>query len=211
MTSTGAAPFTNLMFRLDNSSGANETVYVSEVWRSMEDDKQATIIFRNDDSLRTLYTEAYPRMSAYGWKTFCSVIGGNIDAGPTTLTTAMIQELANAGWEQVSHGYKSKRFDSAADYPTPQDWKLDLLKNRKKLRDLGIDRIGLNTYVWPEGNISSGTYPDPETQSFAWLRECQEWVAFGPQNGWMTQTQRGMHSQQLASVDSYFFDTHTPQ
>lgn len=109
LTGSGAASdvWNSYKVEIKNTTGENPTIaYVAGVW--IKKRHKPKIILQFDDQFKSVYTEAYPYMSARGLVGEVAVIaeyvGQNV-GGYDYCTLAELQVMQAAGWGMIVHGH----------------------------------------------------------------------------------------------------------
>ena len=121
-------------------------------------DRQAAISYTFDDGLQEHYTMVFPKLQELGMKgTFC-IIGNKVGRdhkGTPCVTWAQLKEMAEAGQEITSHGFKHLSVDKLTD---PEALRYEVQHNDTLI----YEKVGVfpRTYFYP------GNRKTPEALAF---------------------------------------------
>ncbi len=125
-----------------------ECLTVSEMFQRLAEGgivrKTATITF--DDGYPDVYTYAFPVLTAYGFSATTYLVASKIDS-PKNLTSDMIRDLHDAGWETGSHSM------THSDLKNYEDLDTEICGSRNLIAAItGIPLSDVVTFAYPYGN-----------------------------------------------------------
>jgi peptidoglycan/xylan/chitin deacetylase (PgdA/CDA1 family) len=172
-TNTGAEDWSNTMVRLRVRVNALTDVTAVLRFDEMYSDYYARpkAIIDFDDSRLTVYTVAYPYMRKYGFKGSVYVNSGFVDVFPGNyMTTAMLHELYDAGWDMGNHTDTHPHMDESTDAQNQSQ--LDLCD--AYLRREGFTRENCHKhFVFPYGDYDDDSLGVVKSRGYITARTTQ--------------------------------------
>lgn len=149
---SGGESWENTMIRMRFRVYANGTdeqvVYVDEMKKSVYSRPKVTISF--DDGWDSVYNIAYPYMKARGLRGTLFIIESRINTA-SYMTTAMLQDLFDAGWDICNHTVNHINMSTY----TEEEAYAELLGCRDWIRANGWDRRNSASHVaYPQGGYN---------------------------------------------------------
>ena len=142
--------FKKLRVYLRAASGSAGDVHDITVLGVFQGRQIPDVVISFDDAIQSVYTLAYPIMSALGLRGSVSVIGSTIGGTYETypaMTLAQLRELYAAGWELTVHGAYQHSVLS-----TESAISADIAANKSFLVNNGLTGSE-DVYVYPGGNV----------------------------------------------------------